>query len=261
MYYILSTIFGNGAYLFSISIFRNIKWQRGPNFSHLWDCKYPGHQYLMVLSHQHIQSRRHKLNKFLSHLKVPFPIKLHSKWCLVDQTILKMPVEIYQYLMVLTQLDLSQIKCEMFHISEISILIYIVSCILTLNKLNCFKDHKRHIHILNRILDLASPKLMKLTLEQHYMSVLHSQYHACWCSGDIRRINIITLVSLIVKRVWLYAVKKKIPGVLLFVAIDIVLNRCSIIRFSSISPKCSSISVCSTIWDTRVELWMSGERN
>ena len=28
----------------------------------------------------------------------------------------------------------------------------------TLNKLNCFKDHKRYIHILNLILDLAWPK-------------------------------------------------------------------------------------------------------
>ena len=28
---------------------------------------------------------------------------------------------------------------------------------------------------------------MKLTLEQQYiLSVLHSQYHACWCSGDFR---------------------------------------------------------------------------
>ena len=53
--------------------------------------------------------------------------------------------------------------------------------------LNCFKDHKRHIPILNRIVDLASPKLMKLTLEQQYMlSVLHNQYHACCCSGDFR---------------------------------------------------------------------------
>ena len=40
---------------------------------------------------------------------------------------------------------------------------------------------------LNRILDLAWPTLMKLTLEQQYaLCVLHSQYHACWCTGDFR---------------------------------------------------------------------------
>ena len=27
---------------------------------------------------------------------------------------------------------------------------------------------------------------MKLRLEQEDMFVLHSQYHACWCSGDFR---------------------------------------------------------------------------
>ena len=30
------------------------------------------------------------------------------------------------------------------------------------------------------------PKLMQLSLEQQYSSVLHSQCHACWCSGDLR---------------------------------------------------------------------------
>ena len=58
---------------------------------------------------------------------------------------------------------------------------------LTLNMLNCFKDCNRYIHILKHILDLAWPELMELTLEQQYMlSVLPSQYHACWCSGDFR---------------------------------------------------------------------------
>ena len=58
---------------------------------------------------------------------------------------------------------------------------------LTLNMLNCFKDYKRCIHILNHILDLARLKLMKLSLEQQYMlSFLHSQYHACWCTGNFR---------------------------------------------------------------------------
>ena len=51
---------------------------------------------------------------------------------------------------------------------------------LTLNMLNCFKDNIRYIHILNRLLDLARPKMTKLTLEPQYMlPVLHSQYHAC----------------------------------------------------------------------------------
>ena len=59
---------------------------------------------------------------------------------------------------------------------------------LTLDMLNCFKVYKRHIHILNCILDLAWPKWMKLTLTQQYMLfALHSQYHACWCFGDLRR--------------------------------------------------------------------------
>ena len=60
--------------------------------------------------------------------------------------------------------------------------------ISTLDMLNCFQDYKRYIHILNQILDLAWPKLIKLILEQLYiLSVLHSQYHACCCcSGDLR---------------------------------------------------------------------------
>ena len=56
---------------------------------------------------------------------------------------------------------------------------------LTLIMLNCLKDYKRYIHILNPILDLAWPNQMKLTLEQQYvLSVLHNQYHACWCPSD-----------------------------------------------------------------------------
>ena len=42
------------------------------------------------------------------------------------------------------------------------------------------------MHILNHILDLANLNKMKLTLEQYMLSVLHSQYHACWCTGDFR---------------------------------------------------------------------------
>ena len=41
--------------------------------------------------------------------------------------------------------------------------------------------------ITNRILDLAGPKYMELTLEQKYiLSTLHSQYSTCWGSGDFR---------------------------------------------------------------------------
>ena len=36
---------------------------------------------------------------------------------------------------------------------------------VTLNKLNCFKDYRRCIHILNHIVDLAWSKWMGLTLE------------------------------------------------------------------------------------------------
>ena len=47
---------------------------------------------------------------------------------------------------------------------------------------NSFNDCKRYIciHIFNHILDLAWSKWVKLPLE------LHSQYHACWCSGNFR---------------------------------------------------------------------------
>ena len=59
--------------------------------------------------------------------------------------------------------------------------------VLTLNMLNWLKNYKRYIHVLIHILDLTWPKKMKLSLEQLYMlSVLHSQYHACWCTGDFR---------------------------------------------------------------------------
>ena len=59
--------------------------------------------------------------------------------------------------------------------------------ILTFNMLNGFKDHRRYIHILNHIFNLAWPKLMKLTMKQQCIwSVLHSQYYACWCTGNFR---------------------------------------------------------------------------
>ena len=54
-----------------------------------------------------------------------------------------------------------------------------------LNMLNCFKDYKRYIHILNHI--WLDPSIWNKSLDQQYMlSVLHSQYCACWCPGDFR---------------------------------------------------------------------------
>ena len=57
---------------------------------------------------------------------------------------------------------------------------------LTLNMLNYWKGYKRYIEILNHILDFGWPKLMKLSLsgKEYTLSVLHSQYHACWCYDD-----------------------------------------------------------------------------
>ena len=78
--------------------------------------------------------------------------------------------------------------------------------ILTLNILNDLKDYKKYIHILNHILDLASPKYMKWTLEQYMLSVLHGQHHTCWCSGDFRSQGIsrhgIDLQSQILSPAW-----------------------------------------------------------
>ena len=51
----------------------------------------------------------------------------------------------------------------------------------------CWIVLKIFINILNYVFDLAWPKKMKLILEQQCkLSVLHSQYHACWCPGDLR---------------------------------------------------------------------------
>ena len=54
--------------------------------------------------------------------------------------------------------------------------------------LNCLKIDKGYIHILNHILDLASPSRWNSgTLEQQDMlSDLYNQYHGYWCSGDFR---------------------------------------------------------------------------
>ena len=66
-----------------------------------------------------------------------------------------------------------------------------IMIILSLSMLNCIKDYKRYVHFLNRVWDFAWSKSTKSTLEQQCMlSVLHSQYHAFWCSGDFRSQNI-----------------------------------------------------------------------
>ena len=84
----------------------------------------------------------------------------------------------------------------------------------TLNMLKYFSYYKRYIHILNHIMDLPCPKWKKLTLKQQYMSmmlsVLHSQYHACWCrhqekfwafTGPRTDFGLILLVSNMVKHI------------------------------------------------------------
>ena len=67
------------------------------------------------------------------------------------------------------------------------IICFVVLAIQTFNILNCFKDHKSHIHILKCILDLAWPKWMELVLEQQYMFVLHCEHRARWCSAHFKR--------------------------------------------------------------------------
>ena len=48
----------------------------------------------------------------------------------------------------------------------------------------------KDIHISSRILNLALSKWVKLILQQQYMlSVLHSQYQACWCFADFRSLS------------------------------------------------------------------------
>ena len=37
---------------------------------------------------------------------------------------------------------------------------------------------------MNRILDFTQAD--ELTLEQYMLSILHSQYYACWCPSDFR---------------------------------------------------------------------------
>ena len=58
---------------------------------------------------------------------------------------------------------------------------------LTLEMLNCFKYYKICIHILYHILDSVQQKKTKFIMELPYMlPILYCQYHACWCSGDLR---------------------------------------------------------------------------
>ena len=99
---------------------------------------------------------------------------------------------------MLTALDVSMISMMLYHIRGLDDILKIAMItkylpafqVLTLNMLNCFKVYKRYIHIVNPILDLAWTKWMKLMKQQWMSSVLHSQYYACWCSGDFRRQSI-----------------------------------------------------------------------
>ena len=53
--------------------------------------------------------------------------------------------------------------------------------------LNCLKDDKRCIHVSYHILDCVEEKNTTFTMKQPYMlHILHCQYHACWCPGDLR---------------------------------------------------------------------------
>ena len=107
--------------------------------------------YIMVLGHQQAQCLLRKLDKFLIFLNTFSLSRQHySKWPLRFH---KIPQHFW---------------------------------VLTFNMLNCLKDYKRYTDIMNWILDLARPKLMELTLEQQCMlSVLHVEYHAWWCPGDL----------------------------------------------------------------------------
>ena len=52
--------------------------------------------------------------------------------------------------------------------------------------LNYFKGHKTCIHILYHSFDFVQQKKTKITMEQPYMlPILCSQYHSCWCPGDL----------------------------------------------------------------------------
>ena len=83
--------------------------------------------------------------------------------------------------------NLTIINLDVFHDGKKRYIWIILFCISTLNMLDSCKDYKSYIHLLNHILDFPCPKWMKLSMEQKYMlSVLCSQYHACWCSGDFR---------------------------------------------------------------------------
>ena len=57
--------------------------------------------------------------------------------------------------------------------------------VLTLNMLNRFKDHI--FSSFESYLGFGFTPVDEITLEPQYtLSVQHSQYHACWCSGDFR---------------------------------------------------------------------------
>ena len=61
------------------------------------------------------------------------------------------------------------------HLKNIKYIYHTDRWFLTLNMLNCLKDYRRYIHILNLILDLAWPKWMKITLETTIHAVCLTQ--------------------------------------------------------------------------------------
>ena len=66
-------------------------------------------------------------------------------------------------------------------------MITLQTIILTLNMLNCLKDHKRCIHISFHILILLRRKKTKFTFQQPYMlPIVYCQYHFCRYPGDLR---------------------------------------------------------------------------
>ena len=53
--------------------------------------------------------------------------------------------------------------------------------------LSYLKDYERCIHISIHIFEFVQQVKTKCTMQQPYMlPILYSQYHACWCPGDLR---------------------------------------------------------------------------
>ena len=55
--------------------------------------------------------------------------------------------------------------------------------ILTLDILTISKDYKKNTHFQS---NFGLTRVEEINSGIEYMSVLHSQYHACWCTGDFQ---------------------------------------------------------------------------